>query len=89
MQPLVSWTPENRRKRFIDVLLRVVAKKAYLNTLLSPPAALLSPTSTTRIQIKPYDGPEAQSIIQAVQQRAHVRHFTHLSMIRSDISLPQ
>ncbi|KAG8733098.1 hypothetical protein FRC11_008742 [Ceratobasidium sp. 423] len=49
----------------------VVAKKAYLNTLLSPPAALLSPTSTTRVQIKPYDGPEAQSIIQAVQQRAH------------------
>ncbi|KAF8711802.1 hypothetical protein RHS03_01442, partial [Rhizoctonia solani] len=48
-----------------------VAKKAYLNTLLSPPAALLSPASTTRIQIKPYDGPEAQSIIQAVQQRAH------------------
>ncbi|CUA76284.1 hypothetical protein RSOLAG22IIIB_06190 [Rhizoctonia solani] len=48
-----------------------VAKKAYLNTLLSPPAALLSPTSATRIQIKPYDGPEAQSIIQAVQQRAH------------------
>lgn len=48
-----------------------VAKKAYLNTLLSPPAALLSPTSTTRVQIKPYDGPEAQSIIQAVQQRAH------------------
>ncbi|KAH7334475.1 hypothetical protein B0J17DRAFT_577761 [Rhizoctonia solani] len=49
-----------------------VAKKAYLNTLLSPPAALLSPTSTTRVQIKPYDGPEAQTIIQAVQQRAHV-----------------
>lgn len=48
-----------------------VAKKAYLNTLLSPPAALLSPTSTTRIQIKPYDGPEAQNIIQAVQQRTH------------------
>lgn len=48
-----------------------VAKRAYLNTLLSPPAALLSPTSTTRIQIKPYDGPEAQSIIQAVQQRTH------------------
>ncbi|CAE6390624.1 unnamed protein product [Rhizoctonia solani] len=46
-------------------------KKAYLNTLLSPPAALLSPTSTTRVQIKPYDGPEAQTIIQAVQQRAH------------------
>ncbi|CAE7109701.1 unnamed protein product [Rhizoctonia solani] len=48
-----------------------VAKKAYLNTLLSPPAALLSPTSATRVQIKPYDGPEAQNIIQAVQQRAH------------------
>ncbi|CCO29939.1 hypothetical protein BN14_03963 [Rhizoctonia solani AG-1 IB] len=48
-------------------------KKAYLNTLLSPPAALLSPTSTTRVQIKPYDGPEAQTIIQAVQQRAHRR----------------
>ncbi|KAL5639147.1 hypothetical protein ACGC1H_006607 [Rhizoctonia solani] len=48
-----------------------VAKKAYLNTLLSPPAALLSPTSGARVQIKPYDGPEAQSIIQAVQQRAH------------------
>ncbi|QRV83451.1 hypothetical protein RhiJN_11467 [Ceratobasidium sp. AG-Ba] len=49
----------------------VVAKKAYLNTLLSPPPALLSPTSTTRLQIKPYDGPEAQNIIQAVQSRTH------------------
>ncbi|KAG9125988.1 hypothetical protein FRC07_005321 [Ceratobasidium sp. 392] len=51
-----------------------VAKKAYLNTLLSPPAALLSPTSTTRVQIKPYDGPEAQNIIQAVQSRTHQGH---------------
>ncbi|KAG8741662.1 hypothetical protein FRC10_002591 [Ceratobasidium sp. 414] len=51
-----------------------VAKKAYLNTLLSPPAALLSPTSTTRVQIKPYDGPEAQNIIQAVQSRTHGGH---------------
>lgn len=52
-----------------------LAKKAYLHTLLAPPAALISPTSTTRLQIKPYDGPEAQNIIQAVQSRTHVRVF--------------
>lgn len=51
-----------------------VAKKAYLNTLLAPPAALVSPTSNTRLQIKPYDGPEAQNIIQAVQSRTHGGH---------------
>ncbi|EJU00067.1 hypothetical protein DACRYDRAFT_101130 [Dacryopinax primogenitus] len=47
----------------------VVAKRAYLQTLLTPPAVLVSPTSTLPLQIRPYDGPDAQAIIQNVNAR--------------------
>ncbi|TFK26692.1 hypothetical protein FA15DRAFT_587870 [Coprinopsis marcescibilis] len=40
-----------------------VAKRAYLQTIAYPPPALSSAT------IKPYDGPDAQTIIQAVNSR--------------------
>ena len=44
-----------------------IAKRAYLHTLLTPPPAIFDsePVAT----IKPYDGPDAQSIIQSVNQR--------------------
>ncbi|KZO92740.1 hypothetical protein CALVIDRAFT_463648, partial [Calocera viscosa TUFC12733] len=47
----------------------VVAKRAYLQTLLTPPAVLVSPTSTLPLQIRPYDGPDAQQIIASVNAR--------------------
>jgi len=47
----------------------VVAKRAYLQTLLSPPAVLVSPTSTLPLQIRPYDGPDAQAVIASVNAR--------------------
>jgi len=45
------------------------AKKAYLSTLLNPPPQLTSTTSFKSTIIKPYDGPDAQSIIQNVNAR--------------------
>ncbi|KAG6897959.1 hypothetical protein C0992_008349 [Termitomyces sp. T32_za158] len=46
----------------------VVAKRAYLQTIASPPAILSSSTGASAI-IRPYDGPDAQSIIQTVNSR--------------------
>ncbi|KAF5385306.1 hypothetical protein D9615_001174 [Tricholomella constricta] len=45
-----------------------VAKRAYLNTIASPPAILTSSTGAAAT-IRPYDGPDAQSIIQTVNSR--------------------
>jgi len=47
----------------------IVAKRAYLQTLASPPAIFTSPTSDTSATIRPYDGPDAQTVIQAVNSR--------------------
>ncbi|KAF8517288.1 hypothetical protein BU17DRAFT_50093 [Hysterangium stoloniferum] len=47
------------------------AKRAYLQTLASPPAAFSSPTSSKTATIKPYDGSDAQAVIQAVNARTH------------------
>jgi len=53
------------------------AKRAYLQTLLSPPAAFSSPTSHSSVTIKPYDGADAQAVISAVNNRgAHTRGHT-------------
>ncbi|KZS91907.1 hypothetical protein SISNIDRAFT_467162 [Sistotremastrum niveocremeum HHB9708] len=49
-----------------------VAKRAYLSALASPPAILSSPTSDTPALIRPYDGPDAQSVIQAVNARSQL-----------------
>ncbi|KAH7922848.1 hypothetical protein BV22DRAFT_1106389 [Leucogyrophana mollusca] len=43
-----------------------VAKRAYLHTLAFPPAILSTGTPAT---IKPYDGPDAQTVIQTVNAR--------------------
>jgi len=55
-----------------------IAKRAYLQALFSPPPTLNSPTATQPARIKPYDGPDAQNVIQAVNARGgnggnHVR----------------
>jgi len=48
-----------------------VAKRAYLHTLAYPPAIFSSPTSVNTATVKPYDGPDAQSVIQTVNARQH------------------
>lgn len=57
----------------------VAAKRAYLSTLLQPPAQLVSAPSTSnrRIVIKPYDGPDAQNIIQNVNSRTNPTRGGH------------
>jgi len=56
------------------------AKRCYLSTILSPPLALTSPTGGSTALIKPYDGPDAQTIIQAVNNRRNAS--------RASISIP-
>lgn len=48
-----------------------VAKRAYLHTLAYPPPIFSTPTSATTATIKPYDGPDAQAVIQNVNARQH------------------
>lgn len=45
------------------------AKRAYLSIIAIPPAIFSSPTSDTPAIIRPYDGPDAQAIIQNVNSR--------------------
>ena len=45
------------------------AKRAYLNTLAFPPPILTSSSTGISATIKPYDGPDAQSVIQTVNSR--------------------
>ncbi|KAF8482091.1 hypothetical protein DFH94DRAFT_734963 [Russula ochroleuca] len=47
----------------------IVAKRAYLSILANPPAIFSSPTSDAPAIIRPYDGPDAQAIIQNVNSR--------------------
>jgi len=46
------------------------AKKAYLQTLVNPPPQFMSPTSDKAVHLRPYDGPDAQNVIAAVNSRA-------------------
>jgi len=46
----------------------VIAKRAYLNTIAFPPPILTS-TAGISATIKPYDGPDAQAVIQTVNAR--------------------
>ena len=45
------------------------AKRAYLSIIANPPAIFSSPTSHSSAIIRPYDGPDAQTIIQNVNSR--------------------
>jgi len=47
----------------------MVAKRAYLSIIANPPAIFSSPTSDSSAVIRPYDGPDAQAIIQNVNSR--------------------
>jgi len=62
------------------------AKRAYLQTLASPPATFTSATSSKTATIKPYDGPDAQSVIQAVNARTHGHNNSRGHHSRSSIS---
>ena len=53
------------------------AKRAYLQTLILPPPQFTSPTSDTPFVLRPYDGPDAQSIIASVNQRAAAQGGGH------------
>jgi hypothetical protein len=46
-----------------------IAKRAYLSIIAIPPAIFSSPTSDSPAIIRPYDGPDAQAIIQNVNSR--------------------
>jgi len=46
-----------------------VAKRAYLHTIAFPPPILTSTTTGTSATIRPYDGPDAQNVIQTVNSR--------------------
>ncbi|KAJ7750226.1 hypothetical protein B0H16DRAFT_1549886 [Mycena metata] len=46
-----------------------VAKRAYLHTIAFPPPILTSTSTGTSATIKPYDGPDAQNVIQTVNAR--------------------
>jgi len=64
-----------------------VAKRAYLSTLASPPAIFTSPTSDTIAQIRPYDGPDAQTVIQAVNARVHTNPAARGHASRASIAV--
>ncbi|KAF9469684.1 hypothetical protein BDZ94DRAFT_19094 [Collybia nuda] len=46
-----------------------VAKRAYLQTVAFPPSILTSSASGVSATIRPYDGPDAQTVIQTVNSR--------------------
>ncbi|PIL31504.1 hypothetical protein GSI_06206 [Ganoderma sinense ZZ0214-1] len=48
-----------------------VAKRAYLHALAFPPSIFTSTNSSGTATIKPYDGPDAQDVIQSVNSRTH------------------
>lgn len=50
--------------------LTFTAKRAYLHTVAFPPSILTAPSSGTTATIRPYDGPDAQTVIQTVNARS-------------------
>jgi len=46
-----------------------VAKRAYLQTVAFPPAILTTSSTGSTATIRPYDGPDAQTVIQTVNSR--------------------
>jgi len=51
-----------------------VAKRAYLRAIYSPPATFSSSTSNQYTKIRPYNGADAQQIIQSVNTRGNGNH---------------
>ncbi|KAF8323383.1 hypothetical protein DL93DRAFT_2147302 [Clavulina sp. PMI_390] len=60
-----------------------VAKRAYLQTILSPPPALAAPNGASRLRIKPYDGPDAQTVIFTVNSRRNTTRGASISVPNS------
>ena len=52
-------------------LFNPIAKRAYLHSLAFPPPIFTSPNTSASAIVKPYDGPDAQSVIQNVNARQH------------------
>lgn len=67
--PCASCRPSAIRDADLDF--HLAAKRAYLHTLAFPPPIFSSPTSLTSAVVKPYDGPDAQAVIQNVNARQH------------------
>ena len=75
---------------YADILIFVLdlAKRAYLQALSSPPSAIFSSSDTeNNAIIRPYDGADAQSIIQSVSTR-HNSSASRSHISRSSVSVP-
>ncbi|KAG6873826.1 hypothetical protein C0995_010438 [Termitomyces sp. Mi166 len=62
-----------------------VAKRAYLQTIASPPTILASSTGASAT-IRPYDGPDAQNIIQNVNSRSQYNNPPRHSVRSASVS---
>jgi len=62
-----------------------VAKRAYLQVLCNPPPALNIASSNSGTKIRPYDGPDTPSVIQAVSSRGNGHNRGHST--RASISV--
>lgn len=58
-----------RSNMSLTCVLRLTAKRAYLQTVAFPHAILTSPSTGITATIRPYDGPDAQTVIQTVNSR--------------------
>ncbi|KIJ32824.1 hypothetical protein M422DRAFT_213665 [Sphaerobolus stellatus SS14] len=65
-----------------------IAKRAYLQAIAQPPAVLSSPTTSKTAVIRPYDGPDAQSVIAAVNARTHSHTASRGHHARASLSSP-
>lgn len=54
----------------LTYFLTFTAKRAYLHTVAFPPSILTVPSTGTTATIRPYDGPDAQTVIQTVNARS-------------------
>ncbi|EIN14391.1 hypothetical protein PUNSTDRAFT_80715 [Punctularia strigosozonata HHB-11173 SS5] len=64
------------------------AKRAYLKTVAYPPAIFTSPTTQTSAIIRPYDGPDAVSVIHAVNSRQHSNNNNSRGQRAQSMSVP-
>jgi hypothetical protein len=62
-----------------------LAKRAYLHTIAFPPPILSTPNGTTA-SIRPYDGPDAQAVIQTVNARSQGSNLARHNMRSASVS---
>jgi len=63
-----------------------VAKRAYLSAVAFPPPILTSPVTGASASIKPYDGQDAQAVIQNVNSRGQGQHNSNASRRSASVS---